>query len=87
MMNLFPNLLLCSVSQPPIYKNGGQAVTPAESCRQDEKSTEIFVRAGRITGLSKVYGAQGNALAAKQADEKLTKTWIGGRSLLQLWKL
>ena len=60
---------------------------PAESCRQDEKSTEIFVRAGRITGLSKVYGAQGNALAAKQADEKLTKTWIGGRSLLQLWKL
>jgi hypothetical protein len=68
MMNLFPNLLLCFVSQPPLKKwwasNG-----PPESCRQDQKSTEIFVRVGRITSLSKVYGAPGNALAVKQADE------------------
>jgi hypothetical protein len=38
-------------------------------------------------GLSKVYVAQGNAGAAKHADEKHTKTWIGDRSLLQLSKL
>jgi hypothetical protein len=38
-------------------------------------------------GLAKVYAAQGNAAAAKQAEENLAKTWIGNRSLLQLSKL
>ena len=38
-------------------------------------------------GLAKVYVAQGNAAAAKQAEENLAKTWIGNRSLLQLSKL
>jgi tetratricopeptide (TPR) repeat protein len=38
-------------------------------------------------GLSRVYAAQGNAAAAKQAEENLAKTWIGNRSLLQLSKL
>jgi tetratricopeptide (TPR) repeat protein len=38
-------------------------------------------------GLSKVYAAQGNREAAKQAKENLAKTWIGNRSLLQLSKL
>jgi tetratricopeptide (TPR) repeat protein len=38
-------------------------------------------------GLAKVYAAQGNAAAAKQAEENLAKTWIGNRSLLLLSKL
>ena len=38
-------------------------------------------------GLAKVYAAQGNKEAAKQAEENLAKTWIGNRSLLQLSKL
>ena len=38
-------------------------------------------------GLAKVYAAQGNREAAKQAEENLAKTWIGNRSLLQLSKL
>jgi tetratricopeptide (TPR) repeat protein len=38
-------------------------------------------------GLTKVYTALGNAAAAEQAEEKLAKTWIGNRSLLQLSKL
>ena len=38
-------------------------------------------------GLAKVYAAQGNAAAAKQAEANLAKTWIGNRSLLQLSKL
>ena len=38
-------------------------------------------------GLAKVYAAQGNREAAKQAEENLAKTWVGNRSLLQLSKL
>jgi tetratricopeptide (TPR) repeat protein len=38
-------------------------------------------------GLAKVYTAQGNMEAAKQAEENLARTWIGNRSLLQLSKL
>jgi tetratricopeptide (TPR) repeat protein len=38
-------------------------------------------------GLARTYAAQGNAAAAKQAEENLAKTWIGNRSLLQLSKL
>jgi len=38
-------------------------------------------------GLAKVYAAQGNTAAAKQAEENLAKTWIGNRSMLQLSKL
>jgi tetratricopeptide (TPR) repeat protein len=38
-------------------------------------------------GLAKVYAAQGNAAAAKQAETNLAKTWISNRSLLQLSKL
>jgi tetratricopeptide (TPR) repeat protein len=38
-------------------------------------------------GLAKVYAAQGNMAAAKQAQENLANTWIGNRSLLQLSKL
>src|SRR5262245_41944386 len=38
-------------------------------------------------GLAKVYAAQGNMAAVKQAEENLAKTWVGNRSLLQLSKL
>jgi tetratricopeptide (TPR) repeat protein len=38
-------------------------------------------------GLAKVYAAQGNTAAAKQAEANLSETWIGNRSLLQLSNL
>src|ERR1700761_6568554 len=38
-------------------------------------------------GLAKVYAAQGNVAAAREAEAKLAETWIGNRSLLQLSRL
>jgi len=38
-------------------------------------------------GLAKVYAAQGNRAAAKQAEAILAEVWIGDRSLLRLSNL
>jgi hypothetical protein len=38
-------------------------------------------------GLSELYKARGNTDAARKFEEKLAKTWIGDRALLQLTKL
>jgi tetratricopeptide (TPR) repeat protein len=38
-------------------------------------------------GLSQVYAAQGNAAAAREAEARLAKTWIGDRQSLQISRL
>ena len=38
-------------------------------------------------GLAELYRARGNGDAARQMEAELARTWIGDRSLLQLYKL
>ena len=77
-----------------IIRYGKRSQPPCRPGRLDEAEAQ-FKRALECAPnngwsyyeLSRVYAAQGNAAAAKQAEENLAKTWIGNRSLLQLSKL
>ena len=76
----------------PVRQTLGAALLPAgrldEAEAQFKRALERAPNNGwSYFGLAKVYTALGNAAAAEQAEEKLSKTWIGNRSLLQLSKL